>query len=64
MEVLTGYDKVSDAARQLYDWGVKEVLITLGSLGSVIYDGSSFTQIPAYIPLKLLLMRQDVAILI
>ncbi|MCD8041958.1 MAG: PfkB family carbohydrate kinase [Tannerellaceae bacterium] len=50
MEVLTGYDRVGDAARQLYDWGVKEVLITLGSLGSVIYDGSSFTRIPAYIP--------------
>jgi len=50
MEVLTGYKKVSDAAAQLYDWGVKEVLITLGSLGSVIYDGSTFTRIPAYIP--------------
>lgn len=50
MEVLTGYKNVGDAARQLYDWGVKEVLITLGSLGSVIYDGTSFTCIPAYIP--------------
>lgn len=50
MEVLTGYKKVSDAAEKLYGWGVKEVLITLGSLGSVIYDGYSFTRIPAYIP--------------
>lgn len=49
MEVLTGYDRIDDAARQLADWGVKEVLITLGSLGSVIYDGT-FTCIPAYAP--------------
>ncbi len=50
MEVLTGYNDITNAAKQLYDWGVKEVLITLGSLGSVIYDGSTFYRIPAYIP--------------
>lgn len=50
MEVLTGYNDVASAARQLYDWGVKEVLITLGSMGSVIYDGQTFYRIPAYIP--------------
>lgn len=50
MEVLTGYNQITDAAKQLYDWGVKEVLITLGSLGSVIYDGQSFVCIPAYTP--------------
>ena len=50
MEVLTGYDDVAMAAKQLYDWGVKEVLITLGSMGSVIYDGTTFHTIPAYKP--------------
>ena len=50
MEVLTGYDDVAMAAKQLYDWGVKEVLITLGSMGSVIYDGTTFHMIPAYKP--------------
>jgi sugar/nucleoside kinase (ribokinase family) len=50
MEVLTGYDDVAMAAKQLYDWGVKEVLITLGSMGSVIYDGNTFHKIPAYKP--------------
>ena len=50
MEVLTGYDDVVMAAKQLYDWGVKEVLITLGSMGSVIYDGTTFHMIPAYKP--------------
>ncbi len=50
MEVLTGYDDVAKAAKQLYDWGVKEVLITLGSMGSVIYDGNTFHKIPAYKP--------------
>lgn len=50
MEVLTGHKDVAGAARKLYDWGVKEVLITLGSLGSVIYDGRTFHKIPAYKP--------------
>lgn len=50
MEVLTGYDDIAMAAKQLYDWGVKEVLITLGSMGSVIYDGNNFHMIPAYKP--------------
>lgn len=50
MEVLTGYDDVAMAAKQLYDWGVKEVLITLGSMGSIIYDGTTFHKIPAYKP--------------
>ena len=50
MEVLTGYDDVAMAAKQLYDWGVKEVLITLGSMWSVIYDGNNFHMIPAYKP--------------
>lgn len=50
MEVLTGYTDVKKAAKQLYDWGVKEVLITLGSLGSVLYDGQTYYRIPAYKP--------------
>lgn len=50
MEVLTGMTDIRKAALQLYDWGIREVLITLGSLGSVIYDGSAFYPIPAYIP--------------
>ena len=50
MEVLTGHNDVVGAAQQMYDWGVKEVLITLGSLGSVIYDGKTFYRIPAYLP--------------
>ena len=50
MEVLTGYDSVTEAARKLYEWGVKEVLLTFGSMGSVIFDGKTFHQIPAYEP--------------
>lgn len=48
MEVLTGHKDIKMAAQQLYDWGVREVLITMGSMGSVIYDGTDFYQIPAY----------------
>lgn len=48
MEVLTGYSDISSAAKQLHAWGVKEVLITLGSMGSVIYDGKKLYRIPAY----------------
>ncbi|MGL5561372.1 MAG: PfkB family carbohydrate kinase [Tannerellaceae bacterium] len=50
MEVLTGYDDIRKAATCLHEWGIKEVLITLGSLGSVIYDGKEFYRIPAYKP--------------
>lgn len=50
MEVLTGYPDVSSAAQKLSEWGIKEVLITLGSMGSVLYDGTAFYPIPAYMP--------------
>lgn len=50
MEVLTGYKEPTQAARQLAAWGVKEVLITLGSLGSIIYTEQRFYRIPAYPP--------------
>ena len=50
MEVLTGSSDALEAARQLHDWGVKEVLVTLGSMGSLIYDGTDFYRIPAYQP--------------
>lgn len=30
------------------EWGVKEVLLTLGSLGSIIYAEGTFYKIPAY----------------
>ena len=50
MLVLTGYSDVRRSARVLFDWGVKEVVITLGSRGSVIYNGQNFYTIPAYSP--------------
>lgn len=50
MEVLTGYNVPELAALRLAEWGVKEVLITLGSLGSLIYAESKFHHIPAYPP--------------
>lgn len=50
MEVLTGYQEPKLAALQLANWGVKEVLITLGSLGSIIYTQKHFYKIPAYPP--------------
>lgn len=50
MEVLTGLKDVRKGAQELFDWGVKEVVITLGSMGSVIYNGRTFYNIPAYIP--------------
>jgi len=50
MEVLTGHKEVSKGARLLADWGVKEVVITNGSMGSVIFSGGAFYKIPAYPP--------------
>lgn len=50
MEVLTGYTDPFEAAKEIYSWGVKEVLLTFGSMGSLIYDGETFHRIPAYVP--------------
>jgi sugar/nucleoside kinase (ribokinase family) len=50
MAVLTGQNGIRAGAKILADWGVKEVVITLGSQGSVIYVDQRFYDIPAYVP--------------
>ncbi len=50
LEALTGFTDIQKGSELLHEWGVKEVLVTLGSMGSVIYDGKSYSLIPAYIP--------------
>jgi sugar/nucleoside kinase (ribokinase family) len=50
MHVLTGESDAHDGARTLSSWGAKEVIVTLGSKGSVVYDGRKFYTIPAYAP--------------
>lgn len=50
MEVITGETNPRRAARRLADWGVKEVLVTLGSEGSLILAEGQFYEIPAYAP--------------
>jgi sugar/nucleoside kinase (ribokinase family) len=50
MEVLTGCREISEGVRILADWGVKEVVITNGSMGSTIYCDGVFYNIPAYLP--------------
>ncbi|HEY9008873.1 MAG TPA: PfkB family carbohydrate kinase [Ohtaekwangia sp.] len=50
MEVLTGVKDVREGAKILTDWGVKEVVITLGSQGSVLYKDDVFYEIPAFLP--------------
>lgn len=49
-EVLTGETDPYKAAQILADWGVKEVLLTLGSEGSLIYAGGKYYEIPAFEP--------------
>jgi sugar/nucleoside kinase (ribokinase family) len=50
MEVLTGQTDPRTGARMLAGWGVDEVIITLGSRGSVLYHNNTFYDIPAYLP--------------
>lgn len=50
MEVITGLTNPRAAAQQLANWGVKEVVVTLGSYGSLIYADGEFHEIPAYEP--------------
>ncbi|MEO5683647.1 MAG: PfkB family carbohydrate kinase [Chitinophagaceae bacterium] len=50
MEVITGCKDVKSGALLLAEWGVKQVVITLGSKGSVIYTNGSFYHIPVFVP--------------
>ncbi|MCE7064223.1 PfkB family carbohydrate kinase [Dyadobacter sp. CY326] len=50
MEVVTGTSDVRKGAEYLANLGVKEVIITLGSKGSLIYKNNDFFRIPAYKP--------------
>ena len=52
MEMLTGQKGTLSGAKMLAGWGVKEVVITLGSMGSVIYKDGNFYTIPAYKPVS------------
>lgn len=53
MEVLTGCTEPHEAALMIADWGVKEVLLTLGDKGSLIYSKGQFYEIPAYPALQI-----------
>ncbi|RYZ21383.1 MAG: ribokinase [Chitinophagaceae bacterium] len=53
MTVLTGLQDVEQGAKQLADWGAKEVIITMGSKGSAVYADHAFYHIPAYAPSQL-----------
>jgi sugar/nucleoside kinase (ribokinase family) len=50
MEVITGCKDIRKGAALLHEWGVKEVVITLGSKGSVLYIDGSYYDIPVFIP--------------
>jgi len=50
MEILTGTTDAHKGAKILAGLGVKEVIITCGSKGSLIYTGESFISIPALMP--------------
>lgn len=50
METVTGEKDPYKAALLLHSWGVKEVIITLGSQGSLVYVDDKFYEIPAYKP--------------
>lgn len=50
LETLTGERDIQKGAKLLHNWGVKEVVITLGSKGSVVYHEDRFYTVPAYKP--------------
>ena len=50
-QILTGIDcrqNPYEAARIIKSWGPKIVIVTLAELGSIIYDGHEFLDIPPY----------------
>jgi len=49
--ILTGFDCRQDpyaAARMIKSWGPEIVIVTLAELGSLVYDGRTFIDIPPY----------------
>jgi sugar/nucleoside kinase (ribokinase family) len=50
LRALTGCENIREAAKMVSDWGVKEVVITNGSQGSMIYSEGVYHIIPAYRP--------------
>lgn len=50
METITHLHDPHAAALLLHSWGVEEVIITLGSEGSLVYVDGTFYTIPAYAP--------------
>lgn len=50
MEVLTGESNPRKAAETLSSWGPSEVLVTLGSLGSLILADGGFHEVPSFKP--------------
>lgn len=51
IDVLTdGERDLHRAARMIAGWGVREVLVTLGNYGSLIYADDRFYEIPSYPP--------------
>lgn len=52
VRTLTGIEDLREGAKQLAEWGIKEVLLTLGSEGSIVLVDGKFYDIPAYKPKK------------
>lgn len=53
MTAITGETDPQKAAIMLQKWGCKEIILTLGDKGSIIYDGNRFYNIPAFPPTQL-----------
>ena len=52
-QTLTNMTDPYEAAQQINDWGVREVIVTLGGGGSIIFAEGQFYETPAYAPTKL-----------
>jgi len=50
LKALTGLENVKDGVIELANWGVKEIVITNGSQGSIIWHAGAFYDIPAFSP--------------
>ncbi|RYZ61693.1 MAG: ribokinase [Chitinophagaceae bacterium] len=50
LAVVTGQTSIDEGARLLQQWGAREVIITLGSRGSMVFSGTAVYTIPAFVP--------------
>ena len=48
LSILSNHQDLKDAIREIADYGINELVVTLGNKGAIIYENDTFINIPAF----------------